>query len=39
MKTITPLTSMCAGIFLSVFALNADAQVVKQQVLGACPAR
>jgi hypothetical protein len=30
MKTITPLTSMCAGIFLSVFALNTHAQVVKQ---------
>jgi hypothetical protein len=30
MKTITPLTSMCAGIFLSVFAFNTNAQVVKQ---------
>jgi hypothetical protein len=30
MKTITPLTSMCAGVFLSVFALTADAQVVEK---------
>jgi hypothetical protein len=30
MNTITRLTSMCAGILLTVFALTADAQVVKQ---------